>query len=283
MTARDPVSVVLRNAESLKREEEKLKTGRRLLGRDAATLVSPDVKSAKGDPAGAAEALFRAGESVKATLSDVDARVSFVRRLLDETGISESDLFPVLPGGQPLRVLYARVGAADRAFRLISGVLSDLRVGYAETNLEAAEGVEGGDADLLLLPYADAAGTPVLSTETLSETHGLFLTALLRIRVGDGLFYGLYGRAILPATTGRTTLHLSLPSPDAETLSGIYAFARETGLSPVGAIPASAERRARIALTGERRDCLAAAVYALLFCPGCELLGWRAAQPVAER
>ena len=283
MTARDPFSVVFRNAESLKREEEKLKTGRRLLGRDAATVFAPDVKSATGDPAATAEALFRAGESVKTTLSGVDARVSFVRRLLDLTGIAESDLFPVLQSGQPIRALYARAGVADRAFRLVSGVISDLRVGYAETNLDAAEGVEGGDADLLLLPYADAAGNPVLSTETLSETHGLYLTALAYVRVGDGLFYGLYGRAILPGTAGRTTLHLSLSSPDAETLSGLYSFADETGLSPDGAIPTSAERRARIALSGERRDCLAAAVYALLFCPGCELLGWRAATALAER
>ena len=180
MTARDPVSVVRRNAAALDREEEKLKTGRRLLGRDAATILAPGVKSATGDPASTAEALFRAGESVKETVTQTDARVAFVRRLLDLTGISESDLFSVLPEGQSLRVLYARAGAADRAFRLISSILSDLRVGYAETNLEAAEGVEGGDADLLLLPYADAAGTPVLSTETLSETHGLYLTALDR-------------------------------------------------------------------------------------------------------
>ena len=139
MTARDPVSVVRRNAAALDREEEKLKTGRRLLGRDAATILAPGVKSATGDPASTAEALFRAGESVKETVTQTDARVAFVRRLLDLTGISESDLFSVLPEGQSLRVLYARAGAADRAFRLISSILSDLRVGYAETNLEAAE------------------------------------------------------------------------------------------------------------------------------------------------
>ena len=283
MTGRDPFSVVSRNRETLDREEEKLNVGRRLLGRDAATVLAPAIKNATGDPAATAEALFLAGESVKETLAKTEARVAFVLRLLELCGIAESDLFPVLPEGQPLRVLYARAGAADRAFRLVSGVYPDLRVGYAETNLDAAEGVEAGDADLLLLPYADAAGTPVLSTETLSETHGLYLTALARISVGEGLFYGLYGRAILPGSTGRVTLHFSLPSPDAETLSGLYSFARETGLSPDGALPATPERRARIALSGKKRDCLAAAVYAHLFCPGCELLGWRAASAITER
>ena len=281
--ARDPGAVVRQNAEALKRDEEKKNIGERLLGRDAATLLAPDVTATRGDVAATAEALFRAGESVCGTLCGLTARVSFVTALLEKTALSESDLFPVTEAGRPIRVLYARAGAADRAFRLVSGVIPDLRVGYAGTNLDAAEGVEGGDADFLLLPYADASGNLVLSTGTIAETHGLFLVALLHIRVGEGLFYGLYGRAILPDKIERVTLSLSVPSSDAATLAGIFAFARETRLIPDGATIFPAGRGAALSFTGERRDCLAAAVYCLAFCPGCELRGWRAAQPFAER
>lgn len=280
---RDPAAVVRQNAEGLNSEKEKQRIGERLLGRDLATLVSPAVNSFRGDPAATAEALFRAGESARGILNDPISRASFAATMLEKAGITEADLFPIIPGERPIRVLYARAGAADRAFRLLSANLADLRVAYAETNLDAAEGVESGDADLLLLPYADAAGNRVLSTETLSETHGLYLVALLRVKVGDGLIYGLYGRAILPRRNGKTTLSLSLPSPDAATLSGIYAFADESRLIPESATVRSDGGRATLSFTGERDGCLAAAVYCLSFCPGCELRGWRSAQPFAER
>ena len=172
MTARDPAAVVAANAGALKREETKREAGERLLGRDAATLLAPDVKNASGDPAATAEALFRAGQKAAGDLSGTVSRAAFVRTLIEKAKIAESDLFPVLASGEPVRVIYARAGAADRAYRLISALFSDLRVGYAETNQDAAEGVESGDADLLLLPYADAAGNPVLSTEALSENAG---------------------------------------------------------------------------------------------------------------
>ena len=283
MTARDPAAVVAANAGALKREETKREAGERLLGRDAATLLVPDVKTASGDPAATAEALFRAGQTAGKNLPGTVSRAAFVRTLLEKAEITETDLFPVLSAADPVRVIYARAGAADRAYRLIAGLFSDLRVGYAETNRDAAEGVESGDADLLLLPYADAAGNPVLSTEALADTYGLYLSALARVKVGDGLVYGLFGRAILPGVSGRVTVHLSMPTPDAETLAGIYDFARLTGLSPDGAAFPSGGRRADFALSGSKTDCLFAALYCLAFCPGCELRGWRAAQPLSER
>lgn len=280
---RDPAAVVRQNAEGLKSEKAKQRIAARLLGRDAATLVSTAVISSRGDPAATAEALFRAGESVKETLTGNAARASFAATLLEKAGITESDLFPTVPKGRPIRVLYARAGAADRAFRLLSETLSDLRVGYAESNLDAAEGVESGDADLLLLPFADAAGNRVPSTESTAETHGLYLVALLRVKVGDGLIYGLYGRAILPEQNGKATLSLSFPSPDAATLAGIFAFADEARLAPEGATVRSDGGRAELSFSGERDGCLAVAVYCLAFCPGCELRGWRSAQPLVER
>ena len=283
MTARDPAAVVAANAGALKREETKREAGERLLGRDAATLLAPDVKNASGDPAATAEALFRAGQKAAGDLSGTVSRAAFVRTLIEKAKIAESDLFPVLASGEPVRVIYARAGAADRAYRLISALFSDLRVGYAETNQDAAEGVESGDADLLLLPYADAAGNPVLSTEALSETYGLYLAALARVKVGDGLVYGLFGRAVLPVVSGSVTVHLSTPDPDAGTLAGVFGFARLTGLVPDGATFPSNGRRASFAFSGDREGCLAAAVYCLAFCPGCELRGWRTAHPLSER
>ena len=282
MTPRDPASVVGANADALTSEREKLDAGERLLGRDAAALFVPDLSFSRGDAAQTAEWLFAAGNAAREICRSVSARLSFVRALIERTGIDEGDLFPVLPAGQPTRVIYARVGAADRAYRLVSAILSDPRVGYAETNLDAAEGVDAGDADLLLLPYADAAGNPVLSTRSLAETHGLYLCALARVKTGDGLLYGLFGRAILSDRYGRVALHLSLPEPDAATAGELYAVADAAGLIPDGAhFPR--EGRATLAVAGKREEALFAAVYHLTFFPGCELRGWRAEKPLSER
>lgn len=282
MTPRDPSSVVKENADGLIRERKKRDAAERLLGRDAAALFAPDLSGARGDAAQTAELLFAAGNAAREICRSVPARLSFVRALIERTEIDETDLFPVLPKGRPIRVLYARVGAADRAYRLVSAILSDPRVGYAETNPDAAEGVDAGDADLLLLPYADAAGNPVLSTRTLAETYGLYLGALARVLTGDGLLYGLFGRAILPDRNGRVALHLSLPEADAKTAGELYAVADATGLIPDGAhFPR--EGRATLAFAGKREDALVAAVYDLTFFPGCELRGWRAEKPLSER
>lgn len=282
MTPRDPASVVKANAAALTCEREKLEVGERLLGRDAAALAVPDLSGARGDAAQTAELLFASGNAARAVCATVSARLSFVRATVERTGIDERDLFPVLPEGQPTRLLYARMGAADRAYRLVSAILSDPRVGYAETNLDAAEGVDAGDADLLLLPYADAAGNPVLSTRSLSETHGLYLCALARVKTGDGLLYGLFGRAILPERNGRVALHLSLPGTNAETAGELYAAASAAGLAPDGAhFPT--EGRATLAFSGKREDALFFAIYALTFFPGCELRGWRAEKSLSER
>jgi len=278
----DRFAVVRQNADALASVRLKLETGETLVGADAAKILSSELNAARGDPAQTAEALFRAGETARDILPDTASRLSFVRTIAADAKISETDLFPVLGGGDPIRVLYARVGAADRAYRLVSSILSDPRVGYAESSSEAAEGVENGDADLLLLPYADAAGNPVLSSDALTKTHGLYLAALARVGVGEGLTYGLFGRAILPGLSGRLTLHLSIPSPDADLLADLFAFARGAGLIPSGARLPDAGR-ADCAFTGRREDCLAAAVFALTFCPGAELRGWRVAQPLFER
>ena len=282
MTPREPASVVRSNADALKREREKLDVGERLLGRDAAALFAPDLSGARGDAAQTAEVLFAAGNEVRMICSTITARLSFARALIERAGIDESVCFPVLPQGQPTRVLYARAGAADRAYRLVSSILSDPRVGYAETNLDAAEGVDAGDADLLLLPYADASGNPVLSTRSLSETHGLYLCALARVKTGDGLFYGLFGRTILPERNGRVTLHLSLPETSAETAGELYAAASAAGLLPDG-VHFPPEGRATLAFSGKREDALSFAVYGLTFFPGFELRGWRAEKPLSER
>lgn len=274
------VSVLQKNAAAVARDRERISAGERLIGRDAAAVFAPDLTGVRGDCAATSELLFRAGDSARKHLSDTPARLSFVRAQIEKAGLSESDLFPVLPAEKPLRVLYARIGAADNAYRLVAGILSDPRVGYAESNPDAAEGVGGGDADLLLLPYADAEGNSVLSTETLSWTHGLYLTALARVR--SGLLYGLFGRAILPGQSGRVTLHFSLPSPDSQTLADVFDLAREAGLNPDGTEIPSGERRATFALSGAKSDCLAAAVYFLAFCPGCELRGWRGEKPLSE-
>ena len=73
------------------------------------------------------------------------------------------------------------------------------------------------------------------------------------------------------------------PRPDAETLSGLYAFAAGNGLTPAGATLPPYGGRAYFALSGKKSDCLAAAVYAIAFCPGCELKGLTPAQPLSER
>ena len=282
MIGRDPVTTVRKNADALARERQKTGTAERLLGRDAAALYAPELDGARGDPLQTTELLFGAGNAVRDLCPTVSARRAFISALIEKTGLSETDLFPV-PNRTETRVLYARAGAADRAYRLFSQILSDPRVGYASSNVEAAEGVESGDADLLLLPYADADGNRVISTQTLSETHGLLLSALARVRVGDGLIYGLYGRAILPVSNARLTLHLSIPSPDTETLAGLYGFAASCDLDADGAVIPPDGGRASLSLSGKRADCLAAAVYSLAFCPGCELRGLRAAQPLSER
>ena len=281
--ARDAGSVVRLNAEIAARNKNRAEAASRLLGRDAAALVLPDLTLARGDYTVTAEALFHAGERVRGVLSDVSARVAFARALTERAALAESDLFPVFEGDRPIRVLYARAGAADRAYRLFASVLSDPRVGYADTNPDAAEGAEIGVADLVLLPYADAAGNPVLSTQELAETHGLLLSGLARVKVGDGLYYGLFGRAVYARASTRVTLHLAIPSPDVGTLAEIFCLARDAGLSPDGVAVSSAGRRATFALTGERTDCLVAAVFCLAFFPGCELRGWRPAQPQSER
>lgn len=282
MSGFDPVSIVSRNADALGKERQKTETAERLLGRDAAVLFAPTLDGARGDPFLTAELLFGAGNAVRDLCQTESSRRAFVSALIEMTGITETDLFPVLQGKET-RVLYARAGAADRAYRLFSQILPDPRVGYASSNVEAAEGVETGDADLLLLPYADADGNRVISTQTLSETHGLLLSALARVRVGDGLIYGLYGRAILSVPNARLTLHLSIPTPDAETLAGLYGFAAACGLASDGAAIPPDGGRATLALSGRRTDCLAAAVFSVTFCPGCELRGLRAAQPLSER
>ncbi|MBR5044826.1 MAG: hypothetical protein IKX66_05705 [Clostridia bacterium] len=282
MTGRDPAGVFRENAEKLAGEREKLTAGERLIGRDAANLFSPDLSGAKGDPAQTAELLFSAGDAAREFCHASASRLSFAAALIEKYGITEADLFPVLPAGEKTRLLYARVGAADRAFRLFSTILSDPRVGYAESNSDAAEGVESGDADLLILPYADAAGNPVLSSRALADTYGLYLAALAKVKAGDGLTYGLYGRAVLPDTAGRTTLHLSLPAPDPDTAADIFAIARDAELVPSGvALPE--DGRATAAFSGKRDDCLAAAVAAVAFFPGCELRGWRPEKPLSER
>ena len=282
MTGRDPAAVSRQNAEELAKERDKLTAGERLIGRDAAHLFAPDLAGAKGDPAQTAEQIYRAGDNARKICMTAASRLSFALALCERHAIAESDLFPVLQDGKATRVLYARVGAADRAYRLFSSLLSDPRVGYAETNSDAAEGVESGDADLLLLPYADAAGNPVLSSRALADTYGLYLSAVARVKAGDGLLYGLYGRAVLPEIAGRVTLHLSLPAPDPETAADLFALSRDAGLSPSGAnVPE--EGRATLAFSGKREDCLTAAVAYLSFFPGCELRGWRAEKPLSER
>lgn len=282
MTCRDPAGVSRENAEKLAGEREKLTAGERLIGRDAANLFSPDLSGAKGDPAQTAELLFSAGDAAREFCYASASRLSFAAALIEKYGITEADLFPVLPAGEKTRLLYARVGAADRAFRLFSTILSDPRVGYAESNSDAAEGVESGDADLLILPYADAAGNPVLSSRALADTYGLYLAALAKVKAGDGLTYGLYGRAVLQDTAGRTTLHLSLPAPDPDTAADLFAIARDAELVPSGvALPE--DGRATAAFSGKRDDCLAAAVAAVAFFPGCELRGWRPEKPLSER
>ena len=282
MTRRDPAAIIRQNAEDTAREREKLTVAERLIGRDAARLIAPDLSGVKGDPAQTAELIYAAGADAREVCRTTAARLSFAAALIERCEITEADLFPVLPVGETTRVLYARAGAADRAYRLFSSLLFDPRVGYAETNSDAAEGVESGDADLLLLPYADATGNPVLSSRTLADTYGLYLSALARVKAGDGLLYGLYGRAILPGIAGRTTLHLSLPSTAAETAADLFSLSCDAGLAPAG-ITVPEEGRATAAFFGKREDCLAAAVSFLAFFPGCELRGWRPEKPLVER
>ena len=282
MTRRDPAEVSRTNAEELAREREKLTAGERLIGRDAANLFTPDLSGVKGDPAQTAEQIFLSGDRAREICRTSLSRLSFAAALIEQYAITESDLFPVLVKGEPTRLLYARAGAADRAYRLFSSLLSDPRVGYAESGSDAAEGVESGDADLLILPYADAFGNPVLSSRTLADTYGLYLAALAKVKAGDGLFYGLHGRAILPGIEGRVTLHLSLPAPDPATAADLFAIARDAELVPSG-IALPEDGRATAAFSGKREDCLAAAVAYLAFFPGCELRGWRPEKPLFER
>ena len=139
------------NAEAQANEKERTATGERLLGRDAASLFAPDLSLVRGDPVQTAELLFAAGNRAREVLSTPSARAAFVSALILGCKLTDADLFPVFDGTKA-RVLYARAGAADRAYRLFSEILPDPRVGYADSNVEAAEGVEAGDADLLLLP-----------------------------------------------------------------------------------------------------------------------------------
>ena len=282
MTRRDPADVSRENAGELARKREKLTAGERLIGRDAANLFTPDFSGVKGDPAQTAEQIFLSGDRAQTICRSSASRLSFAAALIEKNAIDEADLFPVLKEGVPTRLLYVRAGAADRAYRLFSTLLSDPRVRYAESGSDAAEGVESGDADLLILPYADDAGNPVLSSRKLAETYGLYLAAIARVKAGDGLLYALQGRAILPRIEGRVTLHLSLPAPDPATAADLFALARDADLIPSG-VTLPEDGRATAAFSGKREDCLAAAVAFLAFFPGCELRGWIPEKPLLER